>query len=286
MREGAHAFLILAHEDKAMLRRLVRRLAPLGPIYVHVDAKTDSSTWDLGELPCTVVEHRVPVYWADWSMVEATTRLMECALSDPSNDRFSLLSGSHYPIISNEEIMKRAQGDENLIGTRSAPNMPDGSRPEIDYRRRFYRTRTPNGAWSKIKNGVMNRIIFSHRPLDWQAVAPETGMRAGEQFWSINRVFAEYCVRQIRTPRPLIEYFRRIVASDEKVFATLYGEFAGDIVLEGTTWSKWGGGPNPLSISRKDIEGELLNGQFWFARKFKSRDTAILDWLDQLANFS
>jgi hypothetical protein len=105
-------------------------------------------------------------------------------------------------------------------------------------------------------------------------------MRAGEQFWSIEREFAEYCVAQIRTSGPLIEYFKKIVSSDEKVFATLYGQFAGDIVPEGTTYSKWAGGPNPVAISRDDIEGASAMKQFWFARKFASTDSAILDWLD------
>jgi hypothetical protein len=281
MSGGNHAFLILAHEDEAMLRRLVRRLAPLGQIYVHVDAKVDLGRWLWDDLPCTFLSRRVPVYWGDWSIVEATTLLLERALEDKSSVRFTLLSGTHYPIISNVEIEKRASEAGNLIGSRSAPNMPDGSRPESEYLRRFFRTKRPNRKWSRAKNGFLNRVVFRNRPLDWKAVAPITGMRAGEQFWSIDRDFAEYCVSQIRTSRPLIKYFKKIVCSDEKVFATLYGEHAGDIVLEGTTYSKWAGGPNPKPISREDIE-EAIAKDFWFARKFKSSDVATLNWLDEI----
>ena len=284
MSDGNHAFLILAHEDAAMLHRLVRRIAPLGPVYVHVDAKTDTTEWQREDLPCVFLSSRVPVYWGDWSMVEATTHLLESALADSSNGRFTLLSGSHYPIISNQEIAQKASELGILIGSRSAPNMPDGTRPESDYLRRFYRTRKPNGLWSRLKNGFMNRIIYFRRPLDWRSVAPATGMRAGEQYWSLDREFAEYCVAQIRTSPPLIDYFKQIVCSDEKVFATLYGEYAREISLEGTTYSKWAAGinPNPIAISRDDIEMALAKNQFWFARKFRARDSMILDWLDQL----
>ena len=80
MDEGKHSFLILAHEDEAMIRRLVTRIAPLGPIYVHIDAKTNISGWAWTDLPCTCLGDRVPVYWGDLSMVEATTRLLERAL--------------------------------------------------------------------------------------------------------------------------------------------------------------------------------------------------------------
>jgi hypothetical protein len=281
MNSEEHAFLILAHEDEAMLRRLVKRIAPIGPVYVHVDAKTDISAWRFDDLPCTILPKRVPAYWGDWSLVDAATLMLESALAERSVRRFTLLSGSHYPIISNEEMKIRASQAGNLVASRSAPNMPDGSRPESDYLRRFYKTKRPNGQWSRIKNGVMNRLIYYGRPLDWRSVAPATGMRAGEAYWSVERDFAEYCVSQIRSSRPLIDYFQQIVCSDEKVFATLYGEFANEFVLEGTTYSKWAGGPNPIAITQEDIEIAAATNQFWFARKFSTSDSTILDWLDQ-----
>ncbi len=145
MSDGQHTFLILAHGDELMLRRLVNRIAPLGRVYVHIDAKTDISRWLLDEFSCVFLSQRIPVYWGDWSMVEATTSLLEEALADSSNSRFTLLSGSDYPIISNEEIEKRARDAGNLIASRPAPNMPDGSRPEVDYQRRFYRSVNPTG---------------------------------------------------------------------------------------------------------------------------------------------
>jgi hypothetical protein len=279
--EGRHSFLIIAHDDESMLRRLVSRVAPLGPVFIHIDAKTDVSGWRLDRIPGTVLSNRIPVYWGDWSMVEATTLLLEDALADSSTTRFTLLSGSDYPIISNDGIEKKARDAGNLIASRPAPNMPDGSRPEVDYQRRFYRSVKPTGPWATIKNAFMNRVVYFRRPLDWKSEAPDSGMRAGEQWWSIERNFAEYCVSQIRSSRPLINYFKKIVCSDEKVFATLYGEFAREIVLEGTTYTKWAGGSHPVAITRDDIEDVLATGQFWFARKFSAADSGTLDWLDE-----
>jgi hypothetical protein len=281
MTEGRHAFLILAHEDRNMLRRIVNRISTLGPVFVHVDAKTNISKWRSADLPCTFLQARIPVFWGDWSMVEATVLLLEEALADSSITRFTLLSGSHYPIISNQEIALKARESGNIIAARIAPNMPDGSRPEIEYKNRFYRTKKPNGLWSQTKNAFMNRVIFYRRPLDWKSVTPPTGMRAGSQYWSVEREFAEYCVAQIRSSAPLITYFKQITCSDEKVFATLYGEFTGQIAIEGTTFVKWTGRANPNSLSHSDIEKAILRDQFWFARKLKSNDSIILDWLDE-----
>jgi hypothetical protein len=284
--QGNHAFLILAHEDEQMLRRIVNRVSPLGPTYLHIDAKTNISKWQCDDLPCKFVEERIRVFWGHWSAVEATVLLLETALSDPSNTRFTLLSGSHYPILSNKALELKAKPSGNIIGSRPAPNMPDGSRPEVDYQRRFYRTLRPNGLWSRIKNGVMNRVVFYRRPLDWRSVTPSSGMRAGESYWSLDREFADYCVERIRSSSPLIEYFKLIVCSDEKVFATLYGEFTGEISLEGTTFSKWMERPHqsgqfPAPISRIDIEEVIPLDRFWFARKLRSSDSMILDWLDE-----
>lgn len=285
--QGNHAFLILTHDDEKMLSRIVNRLSPLGPVFVHVDAKTNISKWQLDDLPCTILQERVRVFWGDWSAVEATVLLLEAALTDQSNMRFTLLSGSHYPILSNEELQLRAMTSTNVIGSRPAPNMPDGSRPEVDYQRHFYRTSTPNGTWSKVKNGIMNRIVYYRRPLDWKSVTPLSGMRAGESYWSINREFAEYCVRQIRSSSPMIAYFKLIVCSDEKVFATLYGEFSGEVSLDGTTYSKWMEKPHhtgrfPAPVSKIDIEEVRSLDKYWFARKLRSSDSDLLDWLDEL----
>ncbi len=272
--------MILAHADEAMLRRLVTRLAPLGPVYVHLDAKTDVAGWGVGTMACQFIEPRVAVYWGDWSMVEATTSLLESALTNDLNQRFTFITGSHFPIISNDDMDQRSTGDANFIASRRAPNMPDGSRPEIDYERRFYRTKRANGPWSKLKNGAMNRILYYRRPLNWRDVSPDTGMRAGESYWSINRSFAQFCVDQIRSSDKLIEYFQRIVCSDEKVFATLYGEFAGEYTGEGTTYSKWAGGANPISLTRDDITSARTVKEFWFARKFSSAQSEFLDWIE------
>ncbi len=285
--QGNHAFLILAHQDEIMLRRIVKRMSSLGPIFVHIDAKTDFSTWHCSDLPCTFLGNRVEVFWGHWSVVEATVRLLEAALVDPTNSRFTLLSGTHYPIISNATLALKAQLAGDVIGSRPAPNMPDGSRPESDYQRRFYKTLQPNSDWSRIKNAFFNRIVYFGRPLDWRSVTPESGMRAGEQFWSITRDFAEYCVATIRSSSPLIEYFQRIVCSDEKVFATLYGDYAREISLEGTTFTKWMKRPHqngefPAPLSRRDLEEAIKLDKFWFARKLSTSDQALLDWLDEL----
>jgi hypothetical protein len=220
------------------------------------------------------------VFWGDWSIVEATVLLLEEARESSGADRFTLLSGTHYPIISNEAIVQRAARSGNIIAARAAPNMPDGSRPESDYERRFFRSRRANGSWARVKNGVANRVLF-RRSLDWRSLSPSCGMRAGSPYWSLEPDFVEYCISQIRSSRPLIEYFKKIVCSDEKVFATLFREFSNVESNEGTTFVKWNGNAHPERLFRGDLEKATDGDQYWFARKFYSFESEILDWLDE-----
>jgi len=276
-----HAFLILAHEDELMLTRLVNRLASVGQVFVHIDGKTDISRWQFNDENCTVLRRRVPVFWGTWSIVEATMLLMEEALSESTIDRFTLISGTHYPIVSNEVLAQKARSSGNVIAARMAPNMADGSRPVSEYERRYLRTRRPNGSWAKVKNGLANRIPWQG-PLDWESVCPATGMRAGSAYWSFQRDAAEYLFTQIRLSGPLVTYFHKVVCSDEKVFATLFGEYSNGVHNEGTTYVKWDRKPkpNPEPITQPDIEKAIGLDQYWFARKFHSYEPTILDWLD------
>jgi hypothetical protein len=287
--EKNHAFLVLAHTDFQMLSRLVRRMSKIGPVYIHIDLKTDISSWPLQQIAstCEILPNRVPVFWGDWSQVEATTRLIEAALLNVKVTRLTLISGSHYPLLSNNQIEAEAKKVNNVIAARPAPNQPDGSRPEIEYSRRYYRSRRPNGLSAILKNAFMNHIIFRHRSLDWESVTPPTGMRAGSPYWSVQRDLAEYLVHEIRSNRSLISYFTKIVCPDEKVFATLSAEY--DFLSEmkeGTTFAKWKRRQNPEPLTKADIENAIKEHKFWFARKFGSGSQILLDWLDDFATYS
>jgi len=125
------AYLIAAHTEPLHLRRLVQSLAaPLTSFFVHVDRKTSIEPFAkalVGVAPVTFVRRRVRVYWGGWSVVEATLRLMQCAMKkDRTLARFALLSGACYPLKSNETLRDYLLCDEREHI--SAFPMPDGER--------------------------------------------------------------------------------------------------------------------------------------------------------------
>ncbi len=89
-------FVILAHSQPELARRLVYALAPY-PVVIHVDSKADIG--EFGSLPrTTYVQDREKVHWGGLSVVKATIKLFEYALeiAEP-DDHIVLLSGQCYP---------------------------------------------------------------------------------------------------------------------------------------------------------------------------------------------
>ena len=95
------AYLILAHGSPKHLARLVAALSSnSATFFIHVDRKSDI-------LPFAAIQGqairfsdtRIPVYWGDFSQVEATLTLLRAALDcNAKFERFVLLSGADYPV--------------------------------------------------------------------------------------------------------------------------------------------------------------------------------------------
>lgn len=121
------AFLILAHNDPKHLKKLIYTLDyPMFDIYVHVDAKVDISQFGFDDYHLEysnlyVLDNRVKVYWADYSVVQATIILYEAAMEHCEYVRYITLSGNDYPLKSNDTIYRELRDDniEFIMGTPS-----------------------------------------------------------------------------------------------------------------------------------------------------------------------
>lgn len=105
-----YAFLILAHEDPAHLRRLIHALDdPRFDIYVHISAAAaledyHFETYQLRHSGLTVLDQRIRTYWGDITLVDAMLAMYRRASAHFSYDRYITLSGLDYPLRSNQEI--------------------------------------------------------------------------------------------------------------------------------------------------------------------------------------
>ncbi len=95
------AYLILAHKEPRQVEALAARILELSPcaqVVVHHDLAADDLPWG-GRPPSRIhFVERGRVLWGDWSIVEATLRMVRFALERLRADWFVVLSGEHWPV--------------------------------------------------------------------------------------------------------------------------------------------------------------------------------------------
>lgn len=101
-----HAFLIIAHNEFEILNLLVSKLDnERNDIFVHFDRKVKT----LPELKTSksrlfILDNRIDVRWGNVSQIECEMVLFEKALETGKYDYFHLISGTHLPLMNNNEI--------------------------------------------------------------------------------------------------------------------------------------------------------------------------------------
>ena len=98
-------YLILAHKNPLQLGRMIERLDDgASKFFIHLDAKTPIEPFAacLEGAHIRFIEPRERCVWGDFSIVQATIRLMEAASKEQGI--FILMSGQDYPIQSQGHI--------------------------------------------------------------------------------------------------------------------------------------------------------------------------------------
>jgi hypothetical protein len=94
------AYLLLTHARPHQVEELGSRILELSPdadLVVHHDVSSSDVPWQGRTEPPIHFVPRGRILWGDWSMVEATLRLLRYAVDNLSSDWFVLLSGEHRP---------------------------------------------------------------------------------------------------------------------------------------------------------------------------------------------
>ena len=101
----AVAYLLLTHKDPEQVEALAARILELSPraqIVVHHDLKAGDSPWN-GHPPARAhLVERIKVEWGDWSIVDATLRMIRFAVDRLDADWLVVVSGEHWPVVNLE----------------------------------------------------------------------------------------------------------------------------------------------------------------------------------------
>ena len=116
--------LILAHSNSDQLKLLVDSLKNDFILFIHIDAKSTISQYIFSEYKDVFVMKKHKIYWGSYDMIVATLDLFKWAYSYGC-DYYMLISGSDFPIKSNQEIIHeiKENQDVNFISYEKLPRL-------------------------------------------------------------------------------------------------------------------------------------------------------------------
>jgi hypothetical protein len=282
------AFLIAAHQEPLLLRRLVLSLAaPWARFFVHIDRRVPARAFAdalSGIAHVTFIQPRVNVNWGGWSQIEATLLLMRRALAqDETLARFALLSGACYPLRSNEALRDfLLSSDREYI---SAAPMPDLERDKpLTRLTRWHVEGGLRGTGVKAKSiRILNDSLRVLPARNLKTGLDGLTPYAGSSWWVLSRAAVEAVLDWTdRRPR-LASFLRHTHCPDECFFQTVLAnsEFR-ERIEDSLTFADWS---DPDEQPRQIRDGHLSqllgrHGAPFFARKFSSANAHLLDRID------
>ena len=288
-----HAYLILAHNNFELLKKLIILLDDeRNDIFIHVDSKSldfDRKDFDkITKYSNLVFINRSSVLWADYSMIKVELELLNSACNNSNYRYYHLISGVDLPIKTQDEIHNFFENkDFEFIGI--CPN-------EVWYsvrRLKFYHPLVSCKKFrsSKFLKGLDRVFEYFQRVFRVNRLKNKNiKVIDGWTWFSITDNFARY----ILSKKTFIEEtFRSSIASDELVFQTMiynsdfYSKIYNDkSLMKGSLrYIDWNRG-RPYTFRKEDFN-ELVseNNEMLFARKFDPCvDSEIIDMIFNYIN--
>jgi len=109
MKNNKIAILILAHDNKNQLIKLINQLKPDFDIFVHIDKKAKIK---ISSDKNVYIFSAYNVYWGSFNLIRVILRLFEESYKI-GYERYVLISGRDLPIISNKKIIEYFSNNSN-----------------------------------------------------------------------------------------------------------------------------------------------------------------------------
>ena len=289
------AYLIMTHENPSVLQRTIRTLS-FGDsdcaFFIHLDRKTSCERFRLiSGQHVHFSKRRIPVYWGEFSQVEAIVSLVRQAIEIPQGyDYCVLITGSCYPLRTGGYIRNYLENNQGLEYM-DILQVPGPGKPISRFTTVRYPTTMP-----------IRRLIFrglakvSLAQLNYKGYVGNLELYAGDGAWALTREACQYVLNIMATRPNLIRYFERVFAPDEALFHTILGN---SIFLSrmrrNLVYAVW---PGPVNghpamidhehidlfemqdqVSRNDLYG---SGELLFARKFSDGHLDLVGRIDSM----
>ncbi len=286
------AYLVLVHKNPGVLRRVIERLSSRNSaFFIHVDQKSDITPFlALHGGDISFSERRLPVYWAEFSNVEATLELLRHALrSSTTYQYFVVMQGADYPLHSAEYIedfFERHYGSEFMsLVKMPAPGYPLSKINTLRY--------TSDKPVRRFLSRALAKIGLAQR--DYRAYLGRLDPYAGDACWALSRAACEHIVHFSENHSSVTNYFRNTHVPEESYFHTVLGNSSFLPKIQRSLlyryWPTPGHHPEALTEEHIDlfekhaqllIEDQFGSGEVLFARKFSDDRIDLIDRLDAL----
>ena len=302
------AYIILAHKDFQQLYRLVLRLNDSHASFIIcVDKKTDEAEYlkvvaSLSRLKnIHFIKNRPKVHHYYFSMVQATIQCIEELFQKNVSFAYAfLLSGQHYPIKTNQEIinfLQKNQGKEfiNYFPLPSDVHWQD-QRGGLDRIERWHFLLISK--WWHIYPGKLVRRVSANLRSRFMVMPRLVGKflfkrtfpagfqpYGGSQWWCLSRECLEFILEFVRNNKKFVDFFRYTLVPDEMFFQAiiLNSHYKSKLVNDCLVHTKWTveKRSHPMVMTKLDF-ATLSKSQKLFARKFDTdEDVEILDMIDR-----
>lgn len=215
-------YCVLAHESTARVERLVDKLLEedtSGQVIVHFDEKSGEKPYRWlfkrykQEERCHILQNRVRCGWGQWSLVEATLRMLSYAQATRKTDYYYLLSEYCYPTqpLSALKIFLQENKGTNFIECEDSSWIKGGIREDRYLYRHFL---------DKRKYPRLHRWMYKcQKWLGLKRKVPESlTISFGSQWWCLTNESVEYVTSVVTRYRG---FFRWVWIPDECFFSTL-----------------------------------------------------------------
>jgi hypothetical protein len=284
-------YLMMVHQNPRLLERAVRALSGEGcAFYIHVDRKSDIRAFSgIGGGDVHFSEPRIPVYWSEFSNVEAELQLIRQALGDGTSfDYFVLMQGSDYPLRSGAYIRGFLEGNRGgefiSLAKMPAPGFPLSKINTVRYTSDKPVRRFVFRALAKL--GMARRDYRKHLGL----LEPY----AGDACWALTRDACRHIVEFAAANRKVVDYFRRTHVPEESFFHTILGNSSfHPRVRKSLLYRNWpaASAHHPAVLSEEHVkffegqrevvgEDQFGTGEMLFARKFTDNSMNLIDRID------
>jgi hypothetical protein len=293
------AYLVLAHNNPRHLQRLVDALrSESAAFFVHIDRK---SRWhDFAGLRGADIHfttERIPVYWGDFSQVEAILLLMRAGLADPRGfEVLVLLSGTDYPLHGAryiEDFFSRHRGREFINIVRMPCEAAGKPLSRLSTYKPSAGSSLPRKLVRKTHATLVRAGVLSGQRA-WESSLQGLEPHGGSTWWALSREACEYIRDFAARETGVVRFFRHTVCPDESFFQTIIANSPfKSRVRRNLTYADWsGGGANPALLDEGQVDfltaspAVVLDdiygtGEVLFARKFSDEAEGLVQRLDR-----